>query len=396
MEEKKEMTRKDEIVARKLEIAEEVKSTDNLEEIEKLSQEVDALDAEEEQIEEQEKEEEIAEKIEKKSISVKEVVKEEKSMENNKELRNSKEYINAFAEYIKTNDDKELRALITTDGYSTGNSPTVEVPDMVYDIVKTAWEREELMQHVRSLAVKGNLKVQFEVSGDAASIHQEGNSAVSEESLVLGVVELKPQSIKKWISISDEVIDLRGEEFLRYIYDEITYRIAKKAADELVNIIKQLPSSLSANGETGVYDKVSANKLTKAPGIGLIAEAVANLSDETSDITIVMNKATYAAFKEAQYGANFPVDPFEGYRVVFNNSLPAYSSANANAVYAIVGDFAHGALATYPNGDGVEIKYDNTTLMTSDLVRILGRKYVGLNAVADKAFCLIAKPGVSA
>ena len=389
------MTRKEEIEARKVEIREEVESTDNLETIEKLNDEVEALNQEEEQIEEQEKNEEIAEEMEEKSLSVKEVVKEEKKMENNKEFRNSKEYVNAYAEYIKTNDDKELRALITTGGYATGNSATVEVPDMVYDIVKTAWEREELMQHVRSLAVKGNFKVQFEVSGDAAVIHQEGNTAVSEESLVLGVVTLTPVSIKKWISISDEVLDMRGEEFLNYIYDEITYRIAKKCADELVDKISKLPSSLSAN-ESGVYDKVSANKISKAPGIGVIAEAVANLSDEARDITIVMNKATYAAFKAAQYGANFPVDPFEGYRVVFNNTLPAYSSANNAAVYAIVGDFDFGALATYPEGEGISIKYDDTTLMTSDLVRILGRKYVGLGAVADKAFCLIAKPGVSA
>ena len=389
------MTRKEEIEARKVEIREEVESTDNLETIEKLNDEVEALNQEEEQIEEQEKNEEIAEEMEEKSLSVKEVVKEEKKMENNKEFRNSKEYVNAYAEYIKTNDDKELRALITTDGYATGNSATVEVPDMVYDIVKTAWEREELMQHVRSLAVKGNFKVQFEVSGDAAVIHTEGQTAVSEESLVLGVVTLTPVSIKKWISISDEVLDMRGEEFLNYIYDEITYRIAKKCADELVDKISKLPQSLSANG-SGVYDKVSANKITSAPGIGVIAEAVANLSDEARDITIVMNKATYAAFKTAQYSANFPVDPFEGYRVVFNNTLPAYSSANNAAVYAIVGDFDFGALATYPEGEGISIKYDDTTLMTSDLVRILGRKYVGLGAVADKAFCLIAKPGVSA
>ena len=389
------MTRKEEIEARKVEIREEVESTDNLETIEKLNDEVEALNQEEEQIEEQEKNEEIAEEMEEKSLSVKEVVKEEKKMENNKEFRNSKEYVNAYAEYIKTNDDKELRALITTGGYATGNSATVEVPDMVYDIVKTAWEREELMQHVRSLAVKGNFKVQFEVSGDAAVIHTEGQTAVSEESLVLGVVTLTPVSIKKWISISDEVLDMRGEEFLNYIYDEITYRIAKKCADELVDKISKLPQSLSANG-SGVYDTVSANKITSAPGIGVIAEAVANLSDEARDITIVMNKATYAAFKAAQYGANFPVDPFEGYRVVFNNTLPAYSSANNAAVYAIVGDFDFGALATYPEGEGISIKYDDTTLMTSDLVRILGRKYVGLGAVADKAFCLIAKPGVSA
>ena len=51
-----------------------------------------------------------------------------------------------------------------------------------------------------------------------------------------------------------------------------------------------------------------------------------------------------------------------------------------------------GAIANYPNGDGVEIKYDETTLMTDDIVRILGRRYVGLGVVADKAFTLIAKP----
>lgn len=388
------MTRKEEIEVRKAEIREEIPKASE-EKIEELNAEVDALNEEEAQIEEQEKVKEEAKELEEKKFVAKEVVKEERKMENNKEFRNSKEYINAYAEYIKSNDDKELRALITTGGYATGNSATVEVPDMVYDIVKTAWEREDLMARVRTLSVKGNLKVQFEVSGDAAVVHQEGNSAVTEESLVLGVVTLTPVSIKKWISLSDEVLDMRGEDFLNYIYDEITYRIAKKCADELVDKISKLPQSLSANA-SGVYDTVSANKITAAPGIGVIAQAIANLSDETRDITVVMNKLTYAAFKEAQYTANYPADIFEGATVVFNNTLPAYSTANANAVYCIVGDFNHGALANYPEGEGISIKYDDTTLMTQDLVRILGRRYVGIDAVADKSFCLIAKSGVSA
>lgn len=386
------MERLEEIEARKLELRDEIENAETTEKVEELTQEVEALKEEEQQIEEHKEEEKQAEELEEKSFMAKEIVKEERKT---MELKNSKEYINAYAEYIKTNDAKELRALVTTGGYATGNSATVEVPDMVYDIVKTAWEREDLMSRVRTLSVKGNLKVQFEVSADGAIKHTEGYGAVDEESLVLGVVTLTPVSIKKWISISDEVLDMRGEDFLRYIYDEITYRIAKKCADELVSIIAQLPQSLSANGD-GVYDKVSANKISEAPGVGVVAEALANISDEARDITIVMNKATWGAFKEAQYNANFPVDPFEGYRVVFNNTLPAYGTANANAVYMIVGDFNHGALANYPDGEGIEIKYDDTTLMTSDLVRILGRRYVGVNAVADKAFCLVAKPTTSA
>lgn len=388
------MSRKEEIEARKVEIREEVENTEEVEKIEELTEEVEALNEEEKQIEEQEKQEEEAKEIEEKSFQVKESVKEEKRNMENKEMRNTKEYIDAYAEYIKGN-DKELRALITTDGYTTGNSATVEVPAMVYDIVKTAWEREDLMARVRTLSVQGNLKVQFEVSGDAAVVHQEGNSAVSEESLVLGVVTLTPVSIKKWISISDEALDLRGEAFLEYIYDELTYRIAKKCADELVDKISKLPQSLSAN-DNGVYDKVSANKIAEAPAVGTIAKAISNLSDETRDITIVMNKLTYGAFKEAQYQANYAADIFEGATVVFNNTLPAYSAANNGAVYMIVGDFNHGALANFPNGEGIELKFDDTTLMTSDLVRILGRRYIGADAVADKSFCLVAKGTISA
>jgi hypothetical protein len=58
----------------------------------------------------------------------------------------------------------------------------------------------------------------------------------------------------------------------------------------------------------------------------------------------------------------------------------------------IVGDFDHGALANYPEGEGIAIKYDDKTLMTQDLVRILGRRYVGVEAVADKSFVNITKP----
>lgn len=334
------------------------------------------------------------ENLEQRSVQVKPI--ERKGEVKMEEKRNSKEYINAYAEYIKSGLVKdysmkeEERALLTTNTTNTGN--VVEVPDLVYDIVKTAWEKEELMARVRRVSVKGNLKVQFEVSGSDAAVHTEGGDAVSEEQLVLGVVTLIPASIKKWISVSDEVIDMRGEDFLRYVYDELTYRIAKKAANILVGKIAALPQTLSANA-AGVYDTVSANKIETAPAMATVATAIGNLSDETAEYTIVMNKLTYANFKAIQYANGFGADPFEGIKVIFNNTLPAYDAANAGAVYMIVGDFNHGSLANYPEGDGIALKYDDKTLMTADLVRILGRKYAAVEAVADKAFTLVAKPG---
>lgn len=397
----------EEINEKKVELREEIENAETTEKLDELKEEVEALNNEiPDEVEEQPKEEEekVEEEISKEEerslvrdtqeLEVRSIsnmnIKGETKME---EFRNSKEYVEAYANYIKTGEDKELRALVTTGGYATGNNAVVEVPDLVYDIVKTAWEREDLMRRVRTLAVKGNLKVQFEVSGSPAVAHQEGNGAVTEEQLVLGVVEIKPESIKKWISISDEVVDLRGEEFLRYIYDELTYRIAKKCADILVSKIASLPQSLTANSD-GIYDKVSANAITTAPSVDTIAKAIANLSDEAREYTIVMNKLTYGDFKAVQYANGYAVDVFEGADVVFNNTLPSYASASANDVYAIVGDFRNGAMATYPNGDDINIKYDDITDMTKDLVRILGRRFVGIEAVADKSFVLIKKASV--
>lgn len=384
------MSRKEEIEARKLELRDEIEAVENNEEaaekLEELNKEVDALNEEEQEIEKHEEGEKQAEELEQKKFVAKEVIKEERKIMDNKEIRNSQEYINAYAEYLKTDDDRECRALLTT-----GVNGTVEVPDMVYDIIKTAWAKEGLMSRVRTLSVKGNLKVQFEVSGSDAVVHTEGGSAVTEEELVLGIITLTPVSIKKWISLSDEVLDLRGEALLNYVYDELTYKIAKKCADTLVAKIAALPTSLSPNAD-GIYDKVSADKVKKAPSIGLPFEAISHLSDETSEITAVMNKLTYADFMAAKFAANYPTDPFEGITVVFNNTLPAYSAASENDVYMIVGDFDHGALANYPEGEGIAIKYDDKTLMTQDLVRILGRRYVGVEAVADKSFVNITKP----
>lgn len=387
------MSRKEEIEARKVELREEVENAETTEQVEELEKEADALNEEVEQIAEQEKNEETAKEMEEKSLAVKEVKKVEvKSMnEEMKEFRNSEKYINAFAEYVKGNNE-EMRALLSENaGTIQGSSSTVAVPDFVYDIVKTAWEKDDIMSLVRKVSVQGNLKVNFEASATDAVEHAEGSGAVTEESLVLGIVELKPVSIKKWISISDEVYGMRGEEFLRYVYDELTYKIVKKTADSLIAKIAALPQSLTANND-GIYDTVSANKITEAPAMGTIFNAIANLSDEAGDYTIVMNKLTYAEFKRVQLANNYAADIFDGIRVRFNNTLPAYGTATTGQVYAIVGDFDHGTLANYPEGDGVDLKFDDKTLMTSDLIRILGRQYVGTNAVADKAFTLIAKP----
>ena len=296
------------------------------------------------------------------------------------EIRNTNEYINAFAEYIKSGEDAECRSLLTENV-----SGTIPVPEMVYDIVKTAWERDGITARVRKAYVQGNLKVGFEISGTDATVHTEGGGAVTEETLVLGTVNLVPKSIKKWISISDEALDLRGEAFLRYIYDELTYRIAKKAADELIAAIKAC-GTVSTTTQVGVPAIASTTV-----GVGLVAQAMAQLSDEAANPVVMMNKATWGAFKAAQYANGFDADPFEGLPVVFNNTITSFTAATTGVPYAIVGDLEQGALMNFPNGEGIDFKVDDLSQAEYDLVRIIGREFVGIGVVAPNAFVKITK-----
>lgn len=300
----------------------------------------------------------------------------------NEEIRNSKEYIDAYAKYIKTGDDKECRTLLTTNA-----SGSVPVPVLVDEIVRTAWERNEILNRVRKTYFRGNLKVAFESAAGAAVAHTEGTTAPSEESLTIGIVTMTPKNIKKWIRISDEAVAMGGEAFLRYIYDELTYQIVKKLADDLVTKISTLSTSNSTTA-------VGAKQVTLAPGQTTIATAYANLSDEAVNPVIIMNKATYADFVAAAAAGNFSWDPFMGLPVLFSSALDSYTAATAGSeVYAIVGDLS-GAQVNYPEGEGVVIKYDDLSLAESDLVKIVGRQYAAFDAVAPFAFCNIVKPSV--
>ena len=317
------------------------------------------------------------------AINTEEVVdkvdEERKSDMENIEVRNTPEYIHAFANYIKSGDPTECRALLTENA-----SGSIAVPELVWDTVKTAWQREGVMALVRKSYLKGNLKVGFEISASDATVHTEG-VAVDEESLVLGTVQLVPQAIKKWISISDEALDMADVPYLQYIYDELTYKIAQKAADTLI-------AKIEACGTQSTTTCVSAQVETAASiGLGTIAAAMSKLAGSATNPVIIMNRQTWGNFKAVQAAASYNYDPFEGLPVVYNNTIKAFSAASTGDTYAIVGDLANGALANFPAGDDIQIKRDDLTLATSDLVRFIGREYVALGVIGPDHFVKIQK-----
>jgi HK97 family phage major capsid protein len=349
-------------------------------ELNAIAEERKALEARKAEIEAEER---AAQKLEQNPAAGKEI-----DVENRKEtkmkvneLRNTPEYIDAFAQAIK-GDDSALRSILT----ENATNGEVPIPTIAEERIRTAWETDEILNRVGKTYVKGNLKIGFEISGSDAVIHLEGADAPDEEELHLGIVTLIPQSIKKWITVSDESLDMKSEEFIDYIYDELGHRIAKAAADIVVAKIAALPQTSTA---TAPY----AAKITLAPSATTMVNAVANLSDEATNNVAIMNKLTWADFKSITTGDGYPLqDPFAGLIVLFNNSLKAYSAAAEGEVYAIVGDLASGFRANFPNGEEIKIKMDDLSLAEADLVKFVGRKYVALEAVAPGRFTLIAKP----
>lgn len=316
-------------------------------------------------------------------VVMEKVEEEKREMKTVEEIRASKEYALAYFRAIVKSDDTEVRSLLSSN-VSGGQIP---VPEILDDEIRTAWEENKILGLVKQTYYKGNVKVGFELSATGASIHVEGATRPDEEILTLGIVELKAESIKKWITVSDEAIEGTTIDTVGFLYREIAQRIAEKAEEVLVGLIDTAPQTSTATAAAVQLLKYGIDQST-------ILQAVSLLSASARNINIVMNRQTYAMFANVALTANYAIDVFDGLkdRIVFSAALPAYSDASEDDTYAIIGDFAYGAQANFPNGTGVSIKYDDLSLAEYDLVKLVGKQYVGMGVVAPNAFVKLTVP----
>ena len=363
----------EQLEARQAEIAGENQEEMTTEDIEARASELEAIKAELEARKQKAAEEAEARKaVENGAGKTNEENREEKAM-TLEELRSSNEYVEAYAKYLKSAirgqaDDSECRALLTTN--ATAATGYVPVPTLVDDVVRHAWENENILARVKKTGFTGNVKVAFELSADGAYNHSEGSSAPTEEALTLGVVEIKPENIKKWISVSDEMMETTGEGFINYVYTELAYQVMKKLSYDIVGQIADCAYTSNQSTAVGIP------KVKKNPGIMTIATAAANLSDEAQNIVVIMNPLTKVAFLEAYAAGNFAVDPFQGLTVLTSGKLPAIDTASENDTYAIVGDLS-AMQVNFPAGEGLKLINDPYSLAEKDLLKIVGRVYAG-------------------
>lgn len=317
-------------------------------------------------------------------ISKAEEKKEERTLES---VRSSAAYEDAFAEYLKSGDDRECRALMTD--LVTGG--TVPIPTVIDEYINTAWENARILSRVRRTAIKGTAKYPFEYSATGAFAHTEGTevAANTEETLVLGTVSIEPQMLKKWITVTDEVIALKGRAFLDYVWDEIEERIYELADATLIAAIKAAPAAATTTA-AGVRALTPA-----AIDASTIFQALAQLKNAANNPVAIMNKQTYfnqfMSLTDLQgrpiydiVSANGrPTYYINGVEVIFDNTLATGTNAEI-----IVGDL-RGAIANFPDGESIKFVNDPYSLAEQDKVKIVGKMYVGIGVVRDGFFCKI-------
>lgn len=288
----------------------------------------------------------------------KEFKEEKKEMEETRKA----ELFDALAEYIKGNATSEQRALLTTG--ATGG--TVKVSNIVDDFIWTDWDNSPILSRIRKVYVRGNYSVGYEASATGATKHTEGAAAPTEETLTLAYINFVEQYYKKWITVSDTVLALKGEAFMRYLMDEFGHQLAIALENAVVAEIAA--SSLSAQ-VTNPIDNTAA------------MAGFAALSDEARNPVVIISKANYAAImnERATTGGKIE-DPFNGMEVLFNRTVTGM----------LVGDL-DGVVANFPEGEDFQFIVDRTSLAERDMVKIVGKILGDIHLVRPNGFAVVTE-----
>lgn len=272
------------------------------------------------------------------------------------------EMIDALAEYIKGRATAEQRALLLTTDATGG---TVKVSNIVDDFIWTDWDKSPILSRIRKVYVQGNYSVGYEASATGAVKHTEGGNAPTEETLTLAYINFVAQYYKKWIRVSDRVLALKGQAFLDYLFDEFGHQLAVALENAVVAEIAA--SSLSAK-VTNPIDNTAA------------MAGFAALSDEAANPVVIISKTNYAAIMNARATTGAKIeDPFNGFEVLFNNTVAGM----------LVGDL-DGVIANFPEGEDFKFIVDETSLAEQDLVKIVGKILCDIHLVRPNGFAVVS------
>ena len=245
------MDRLKEIESRKAEIKSQVESLKDIEEVRKLSEEVDALLLEERDLKERKEERDIAEKIEKGSVEVKKIEKEEeKKMEKKFDL-SSKEYRSAWAKTLMgLSEDKfteeEKRALgdavtttattfvgATADTQGINNGGLFIPTSVRMELMELISKESPIFNDIRKLQVAGNVDLPYLYGADDSNWYAELTDT-SNEGMEFKNLQLTGWELAKDIVITWKLEEMAVESFISFILEELAQKMGKALINAVI------------------------------------------------------------------------------------------------------------------------------------------------------------------
>lgn len=351
-------------------------------EIEEMDNEIKALEEVRENFDEQEQRMSLMGNVSTEKVEERKgFVVEEKSA-----FGESKEYKSALEHLYKTG---EKRAILT----SQENLP---IPTVMQREIEVAWsEYGNLVSLCNVVSIRGILAVTLELEATGAVWHVEGEDAPSEETITFGQILINPMFIKKWISLSDEVILLTGDDFLRYIAREMTYRI-------LLELNSAIVARTDANnkGVIGIVGNTNASNIVAPLDFNTPNVAMAQLRT-WRNVHVVLNPQTFfenvlgmtdlqgrPIYQIMMDNTGRPRYYYAGLPVEFSDALPPYSADSASP-YMIVGNF-EGYKLNLPYGRVPSLLYDTITQAKEDIEVIVGKLPAGGNITKMGYFATVS------
>lgn len=397
----------DEIASKKEEF--ENSDTDKREEllndVEELTKEADSIDEEIKDLEEQRSTFKAQEERMSLSANLTKVkIEERKNQMEINDVLNSKEYEQLYADMIRGKvDEREVRNFLKRDDPTPGLSTAttnIPIPVIMQGFVETAWyQYGKFSRLVGESFEPAIIKIPVEAEASGAAWHTESGDPPAEENITLSQILLQPKTLKKWISLTTELMAMASADFLRYVADELVYRVILALDEAIIN-----RTDLNGEGVIGIVGNANTETLSAALDFNVINEAVSELVT-FEDLVIAMNPKTFfknfmgltdqvgnPIFRVVHDNENRAQYYLSGYRVEFTQALPAYEDADPGDSYAVVGNFRRGYRLNYPEGRNVITLVDPYTKAPEDLVRMIGRLYVAGNVVKPKHFVELKVP----
>lgn len=315
----------------------------------------------------------------------------------------TKEYKSALEHAYKTGDVTQLRSLLVTEPVDAQQNPGyMPIPTIMQREIEVAWEEfGNLVERCNVVGVRGILAVPVELEATDAVWHDERSGRVESEDITFGQLLLNPKFIKKVVELTDEVVLLCGDEFLRYIAREMTYRILL-----LLNRAIVARTDAAGKGVIGIVGNTNAH--TQAAELTFNTPNVAMATLRTWDnVCVVLNKATFFSnvlgmtdstghpiYQIMLDNTNRPRYYYAGLPVVFTDALKAYDVASANEAYMIVGNFK-GYKLNLPYGRQPSLTYDTITRADEDVEVVVGKLPAAGNITKMGFFEVFTKPAAS-